>query len=258
MKTPDDDSPFIKDDANPVPQTQGRRGQRQKQTRAQLIAGARNVFARAGVAEATIAQITSEANVGFGTFYLHFKTKEDVLHAVLIEGFAQLNTQVDLLLRHADEQQQPWEDTLKETVIAYLHFASENRDLIQIMLAEQSRGQQTDQLVFLRFAWRISLLLQSIQPSSSATTPDLASIPKGVPAYPLNLLTVMIVAILNRTAIWWLRQYSSESDEQSVTSSLDTAGALAAQFIIAGLTSVLTTHADNTRKDEAHDDSKRK
>src|SRR5215469_4227136 len=98
MKNSDDDSPSIEDETTPFSQPRGRRGQRQLQTRAQLIAGARNVFARVGVAEATIAQITNEANVGFGTFYLYFKTKDDALHAVLVEGFAQLNAQIDALL----------------------------------------------------------------------------------------------------------------------------------------------------------------
>lgn len=261
MKTPDDGAPFIEDEATTSSQSRGRRGQRQLQTRAQLIAGARNVFARVGVAEATIAQITSEANIGFGTFYLYFKTKDDALHAVLVEGFAQLNAQVDGLLQHADERQLPWEDTLKDIVIAYLRFANENRDLIQIMLAQQTRSQQTDWQVFLRFAWRIVLLLQRVQPSFSEAIPHIDSIPSGpgagVVAYPLNLLTAMIVAILNRTAVWWLRQHPLESSEQSVAAplSLDAVGAFTSQFIIAGLTSVLAE--DKAGKDQENDDSER-
>jgi AcrR family transcriptional regulator len=261
MTTSDDGLPSVEGEASTSAQPQGRRGQRQLQTRAQLIAGARNIFARVGVAEATIAQITSEANVGFGTFYLYFKTKDDALHAVLVEGFAQLNVQIDELLRHANEQQQLWEDTLKDIVIAYLRFANENRDLVQIMLAEQTRSQQTDWQVFLRFAWRIVLLLQRAQPSFAEAIPRIDAIPGGPGAhriaYPLNLLTAMIVAILNRSAVWWLRQHPLESSEHlgAASPSLDAVGALVAQFIIAGLTSVLTTREDKTRKDQGNDDT---
>ena len=145
--------------------------------------------------------------------------------------------------------------------MAYLRFANENRDLMQIMLAEQARVQQAEWQVFLRFAWRIVLLLRRAQPLLAQATPhpDSSSSDPGAStvAYPLNLLTAMILAILHRSAVWWLRQHPLESSEPSaaVPLTLDAAGALVAQFIIAGLASVLTTHEDHTRKDLVDDDS---
>jgi AcrR family transcriptional regulator len=259
METPNDDIPSPSEgESTPPSRPPGRRGQRQLQIRTQLISGARNVFARVGVAEATIAQITSEANVGFGTFYLYFKTKDDALRAVLTEGFMQLNTQIDELLQHAHEQQLSWEDTLKAMIIAYLHFTSENRDLVQIMLAEQNRSQQENWQMFLHFARRITQLLRRTQTSCSKTIPHLDSRLNDAGtytiAYPLNLLTAMILAILNRTAVWWLRQHPLENTEQS-KEQLNTVGTLVAQFIIAGLTSVLATPEDKTGKDSIDDNA---
>jgi AcrR family transcriptional regulator len=222
------------------PSGRGRRGQRQAQTRLQLITGARNVFARVGVAEATIAQITAEADVGFGTFYLYFKTKDDALHAVLVEGFTTLNAQVDELLQEAKQQQQPWQEALQRCIRAYLRFAYQNRDLMQIMFAEQTRQQQTEQQVFLRFAWRIVQFLRYAQDSLPETvSPAQASELDGYIEYPFNLLTVMIVAMLNRTAIWWLRQHPTENN-QDIPPSLEETSTLVTHFIIAGLTSTLT------------------
>ena len=55
--------------------------QRQAQaaaTREQLLAAAETVFAERGYQRTTVAAITSAADTAHGTFYLHFKNKEDV------------------------------------------------------------------------------------------------------------------------------------------------------------------------------------
>ncbi|MBO0782124.1 MAG: TetR/AcrR family transcriptional regulator [Ktedonobacteraceae bacterium] len=254
MTVPEDGFTSMGDAVTPSIAAQGRRGQRQVRTLAQLIAGARTVFARVSVADATIAQITAEANVGFGTFYLYFKTKEDALHAVLLEGFTPLNAQLDALLQQAREQQQPWEETVKDAVVAYLRFASQNRDLMQIVFAEQTRLQQVEWQVFLRFAWRMVQMVQYAQASLAGITPspDVVPIPDASTViYPFNLLAAMMVALLNRTAIWWLRRHPEEHDQEPP--SLDEAGALTARFLIAGLTSVLTPEPQPTRKEPEYD-----
>ena len=70
--------------------TLSRGARRKSETRRRLLAAARGVFAREGLEAATIAQITQAADVGFGTFYLHFATKEDAFRAVVTEGFEEL------------------------------------------------------------------------------------------------------------------------------------------------------------------------
>jgi AcrR family transcriptional regulator len=212
------------------------------------------------VAEATIAQITTEADVGFGTFYLYFKTKEDALHAVLLEGFTPLNAQVDVIQQNAIAEQQPWEKTLREIVGAYLSFAHENRDLMQIMFAEQPRFQQGEWQVFLRFAWRIIQLLKRAHPSTAKEPSSLDSHLNGAgrngAAYPLNLLTIIIIAILNRSAIWWLRQRPVGNNVEP--EELATVSTTVAQFMIAGLSGVLTVEQDNREKDQFHDETTQK
>src|SRR5882757_1441775 len=65
-------------DATPV----GRYERTRLQTRMKLVAAAKSVMARAGVEKATIAEIASEADVGFGSFYNHFSSKEEIATAV--------------------------------------------------------------------------------------------------------------------------------------------------------------------------------
>lgn len=59
-----------------------RGARRRLETRARLVAAARQAFARKGAGAATIAEITEEADVGLGTFYHHFDSKEAILAAV--------------------------------------------------------------------------------------------------------------------------------------------------------------------------------
>ncbi|KAF0192981.1 MAG: TetR/AcrR family transcriptional regulator acrAB operon repressor [Gammaproteobacteria bacterium] len=54
-----------------------------EQTRQQLIAAARKVFALRGVSRTTLAQIANEAGVTRGAIYWHFKNKPDLFFAML-------------------------------------------------------------------------------------------------------------------------------------------------------------------------------
>ena len=65
-----------------------RHARRREQTRRQLLAAARTLFARQGVDNTRINEITEEADVGFGSFYNHFESKEAIVEAVLGETLA--------------------------------------------------------------------------------------------------------------------------------------------------------------------------
>jgi AcrR family transcriptional regulator len=65
-----------------------RHARRREQTRRRLLASARSLFARQGVDNTRINEITEEADVGFGSFYNHFDSKEAIVEAVLGETLA--------------------------------------------------------------------------------------------------------------------------------------------------------------------------
>jgi AcrR family transcriptional regulator len=62
-----------------------RHARRRRQTRAKLLEAARTLFARQGVDATRINEITEEADVGFGSFYNHFQSKEAIAEAILAE-----------------------------------------------------------------------------------------------------------------------------------------------------------------------------
>jgi AcrR family transcriptional regulator len=65
-----------------------RHARRREQTRRRLLGAARALFARQGVDNTRINEITEEADVGFGSFYNHFESKDAILQAVLHETIA--------------------------------------------------------------------------------------------------------------------------------------------------------------------------
>ena len=97
------------------------RGARRKaRTRAALIEGARAVFARQGVDAATIAEIAEEADVGFGSFYNHFASKEEIADAVLTEAIAEQGALVADLTADL-------EDPAEIVSVAHRHFVRRAR-----------------------------------------------------------------------------------------------------------------------------------
>jgi len=67
-----------------APTKDPRGARRKRDTRARLLAAALHLMAYRGVAGVTINEITEQADVGFGSFYNHFESKE-AIHGALIE-----------------------------------------------------------------------------------------------------------------------------------------------------------------------------
>lgn len=71
-------------------------------TRAKLLQAAYEVMSRVGVEAARIQDITDEADIGFGTFYNYFESKDDLARQVLdcmIDDIGRRNAQATAALR---------------------------------------------------------------------------------------------------------------------------------------------------------------
>lgn len=101
-------------EAEQAPPT-GRVARRKARTRAGLLAAARELFAERGVEHTTIAQIAAHADVAIGSFYNYFRTKEQLLDALLED---ELTRQLGLLqLRQAQV-----EDPAEKISVAHRHL----------------------------------------------------------------------------------------------------------------------------------------
>lgn len=204
------------------------RGARRKsETRRRLLAAARVIFAREGLENATIAQITREADVGFGTFYLHFTTKEDAYRAVVTEGFGDL---ARLLLQARDEalaRGAPWWELTRDSVRAYCVFAERNHELFQVMFAGGLAGIGLGRELQAHFAELLAAQLTEV--TASAQRRDLPA-PYPYPPQPVALATVVA---LTRSTLWWL---APEEDGRGATRpTLDEFTETMTRFITAAL-----------------------
>jgi AcrR family transcriptional regulator len=100
-------------DSTPPPTD--RHARRREQTRTKLLDAARSLFAREGVDNTRINEITDEADVGFGSFYNHFDSKEAIVEAILADTIAAQGAAVDEITASL-------EDPAEVIAAAHRHF----------------------------------------------------------------------------------------------------------------------------------------
>src|SRR5512138_2330302 len=92
----------VLDPAPPVP-AEDRQSRRKRETRAKLISAAERVMAQKGIEATTTQDITEAADVGFGSFYNHFESKEAIVQAITRERIEPLGKALDDLARVLDD-----------------------------------------------------------------------------------------------------------------------------------------------------------
>jgi AcrR family transcriptional regulator len=102
---------------------------RRERTRADLLAAAVRVLAEKGLHDTKVADIATAADIGVGTFYLHFSTKEALFAAVVEEAVARLKASVDAARDTAP-------DPIAKMIAAnraFCRFAAEHREIFKIV-----------------------------------------------------------------------------------------------------------------------------
>src|SRR5262249_57336620 len=84
----------------------GRRARRRDETRSRLLSAAREVMARKGIGSTSIQEITDTADVGFGSFYNHFPSKEAIADAVMEDALERFGAAADRLVEILDDPAQ--------------------------------------------------------------------------------------------------------------------------------------------------------
>lgn len=106
--------------------TEDRRTRRREQTRTRLIDAARALMAERGFTEVGIAEITQAADLGTGTFYNYFSSRDQLLAAVAEDSMEQIGGALD---RDVSGLQDPAEA-----------FASSLRHLVRHALTDRVWG----------------------------------------------------------------------------------------------------------------------
>lgn len=86
-----------------APSRVDRGARRREKTRTALVEAARTLFARQGVDNTRINEITEEADVGFGSFYNHFTSKDAIVEAVFAETVAAQGAAIDAVTSQLED-----------------------------------------------------------------------------------------------------------------------------------------------------------
>ncbi|MDO8347374.1 MAG: TetR/AcrR family transcriptional regulator [Rugosibacter sp.] len=102
--------------------------------RSAVVRAAGRLFREKGYAATTIRDIAQAAGMRSGSPFYHFRTKHDMLHAVVLEGLAAVHTAVALELNAGHPPRQTFEAMLR----AHLHqvLGEEGRDFSAVLLHE--------------------------------------------------------------------------------------------------------------------------
>jgi len=100
-----------------------------EKTRRAIFGAAERVFGRHGINRANIAEITREAGVAQGTFYVHFESKSD-----LIEGFVKyINHKMRRELQRVVTGTQDRRDAERVGILAFFQFLGEHREIYRVV-----------------------------------------------------------------------------------------------------------------------------
>jgi AcrR family transcriptional regulator len=102
---------------------------RREKTRLDLIQAAEQVISRKGYHQTRIADIATEADVGLGTFYLHFKTKNEIFIELIEHGAVELRGAIADAKSGVDTPA----EKLKITIDTILDASAEAPELFRIV-----------------------------------------------------------------------------------------------------------------------------
>lgn len=117
-------------------------------TKRALFQAAEQVFGQYGFNRANISEITRLAGVAQGTFYIHFKSKKD-----LLEGFVQyLSRELRRTIKRATEDLSDRRDMEREGFLTFFKFLSQHSRIYRVVGESETVGQETGMWYYKKLA----------------------------------------------------------------------------------------------------------
>lgn len=98
------------------PATGGRQQRRRVLTRARLLGAARELMARRGVDAVGVSEIAEAADLGAGTFYNYFRSRDDVVAALMAESIETVGDALDRLTAEMPDPAEVFAASLRHLV----------------------------------------------------------------------------------------------------------------------------------------------
>ncbi len=175
------------------------RHQRQRlRTRKQLIQAAVELTLEKGYEAVTVQDITDRADLGRGTFYVHFKDKEDALWTAMQIGFQETEAKA-----HSQFKDVPLPANLEYYYyLNIFHHAELNQGLYRVMLGRQGSS---------------TLKARVQEYFVSELTRDISFLPDQLFSefrVPKEILVQVVTGAVMQLMLWWLETPNDYSPEQ--------------------------------------------
>jgi AcrR family transcriptional regulator len=173
-----------------------RHERRRLQTRKQLIETTMQLVLEKGYEAISIQDITDQADLGRGTFYIHFKDKEDVIWTAFREMLQTLEQGAHRQLN----RNMPGVEYYG--LLNIFRHAEKNRDLYRVMLGGKGSA---------RLAARAQDFLAEAILYDIRNAPPSADINFDIPP---EIETQMLTGMISRLLFWWLETANDYTAEQ--------------------------------------------
>ena len=169
------------------------RHQRRKiRTRKQLEQATQELLIEKGYDAITIQEIVDRADLGRGTFYLHFQDKEEAVWSMIERGLRE-----DDMFSHQLAESHPDGFSLSGSFITIFRQAEKNRDLFMVMLGLKGSGALTNRLQ--------DMLAEDLERQLTAILPQNT---------PPDFTAQLITGGLTRLLAWWLTTPNEHTPEE--------------------------------------------
>jgi len=173
-----------------------RHERRRLQTRKQLIQTTLQLVLEKGYDVISIQDITERADLGRGTFYLHFKDKEEVVWTAFRDLFQELEQDAHKQLdRHMPQVE-------FYGLLNIFRHAQKNRDLYRLMFGGQGSAMLTA---------RVQDFLAKIFLDDIRNAPEPPDIDFNLPE---EIEAQLLTGVITRLLFWWLETSNNYSAEQ--------------------------------------------
>ena len=173
-----------------------RHERRRLQTRTQLIETTLKLVLEKGYDAITIQDITDRADLGRGTFYIHFKDKADVVWAAIQDMMREME-------QEGHRQFDPGMPQVEYYALRNIfRHAQANRDLYRVVFGGQGSAMLAD---------RVQDLLAKILLHDILRAPGAARHEFDIPP---EMLAQMLTGLITRILFWWLESPKKYSPEE--------------------------------------------
>ncbi|MEL6178916.1 MAG: TetR/AcrR family transcriptional regulator [Myxococcota bacterium] len=128
---------------------ESRRERRKRETRERLMRAAMTLMATVGKEGAVINQITEAADVGFGSFYNHFESKEDIYNQLAYESLNSLAETLNQIAETTDDPAEVMAASIRHAMHRIIQDPVWGRFVIRLSYSPQVFSQSSGQY-FLR------------------------------------------------------------------------------------------------------------